>query len=105
MLSDVVYNSAKGDTMKTANITVKLKEEVKDRFTAFCDDVGLNPSVAINMFIMNVINNQKLPFEVRNERPNRETLEALKESQHMLEHPEEYKSYDSAEEMFKDLGL
>jgi hypothetical protein len=35
--------------------------------------------------------------------PNQETLEALEELQYMKEHPEEYKSYKSVDEMFKDI--
>ena len=35
--------------------------------------------------------------------PNQETLEALAELKYMEAHPEEYKSYESADEMFKDI--
>lgn len=35
--------------------------------------------------------------------PNQETLEALEELRYMEEHPEEYKSYKSVDEMFKDI--
>lgn len=35
--------------------------------------------------------------------PNQETLEALTELKYMEAHPEEYKSYESVDEMFKDI--
>lgn len=35
--------------------------------------------------------------------PNQETLEALEELQYMKEHPEEYKSYKSVDEMFDEI--
>lgn len=102
-LSNIVYNSARGNIMKTANLTVKLDKNVKKQFQEFCESVGLNPSIAINMYIHNVIQNQKLPFSIKS--PNKETLEALEESEYMLKHLDEYKGYDSVEEMFKDLGI
>lgn len=100
--SNIVYNSLIGNVMKTANLTVKLNENVKKEFQKFCDSVGLNPSVAINMFISNVIHHQELPFSVRS--PYKETLEALEESEYMLKHLDEYKSYNSAEDLFDDIG-
>jgi len=101
-LSNVVYNSARGNIMKTANLTVKLDKNVKKQFQEFCESVGLNPSVAINMYIHNVIQNQKLPFSIKS--PNKETLEALEESEYMLKHLDEYKGYNSAKELFDDIG-
>lgn len=35
--------------------------------------------------------------------PNEETIAAIKETQEMKQHPENYKSYNSAEEMLEDL--
>ena len=89
--------------MKDAVITIKLNKKIKEEFQKFCDDVGLNPSVAINMYINHVVNNQELPFSIKS--PNKETIEALEESEDMLKHPEKYKSYSSVDDMFKDLNI
>lgn len=35
--------------------------------------------------------------------PNADTIEALEELQYMKEHPEEYKSYKSVDEMFDEI--
>lgn len=35
--------------------------------------------------------------------PTQETIDALAELKYMEKHPEEYKSYESADEMFKDI--
>ena len=37
--------------------------------------------------------------------PNAATLQAMAEAEAILEHPEEYKSYSSAREMFEDIGV
>ena len=89
--------------MKDAVITIKLNKKIKEEFQKFCDDVGLNPSVAINMYINHVVANQELPFSIKS--PNKETIKALEESEHMLKYPEEYKRYSSVDDMFKDLNI
>ena len=50
--------------MAQATLSVRLDRMDKEHFEAFCQDAGLNVSVAINMFIKSVIKNQKIPFEI-----------------------------------------
>lgn len=86
--------------MKTANLTVKLDETTKQEFKAFCENVGLNPSIAINMFIRYVVNNQKLPFSVSI--PNKETIDALEEVRLLKQNPNK-KIYNSFSEILSEL--
>ena len=44
-----------------------------------------------------------LPFEVRNPKPNKELLEALKESEEILSGKIDARKYDSVKELIKDL--
>ncbi len=48
-----------------ANLSVRVDREDKAAFEAFCDKAGMNVSVAINMYIKEVLREQKLPFTVR----------------------------------------
>ena len=50
--------------MAQATLSVRLDRMDKEHFEAFCQDAGLNVSVAINMFVKSVIKNQKIPFEI-----------------------------------------
>lgn len=47
-----------------STISVRLDSNDKHLFEEFCNDVGMSISTAVNMFIKNVITNQKLPFSV-----------------------------------------
>lgn len=47
-----------------STISVRLDSNDKHLFEEFCNDVGLNISTAVCMFVKNVIANQKLPFNV-----------------------------------------
>ena len=46
------------------NLNVRVDANDKKNFEKFCDNVGMNVSTAINMFIKAVLREQKLPFEV-----------------------------------------
>ena len=50
--------------MPQSVLSVRVEEDVKRNFDSFCDDVGLNPSVAVNMFIKATLKQRKIPFEI-----------------------------------------
>ena len=46
-------------------INVRVDSNDKKNFELFCNSVGMNISTAINMYIKNVLMEQKLPFEIK----------------------------------------
>lgn len=46
------------------NLTVRMDEEIKRQFDETLDDIGLNASVAVNMFARLVIREKGIPFAV-----------------------------------------
>lgn len=50
--------------MALATITARVDEKDKASFDAFCSDVGLNTSTAINLFVKAVLRENKIPFEI-----------------------------------------
>jgi len=50
--------------MAQSILSVRVEESIKQSFDRFCDGAGLNPSVAINMFIKATLRERKIPFEV-----------------------------------------
>ena len=55
--------------MALATVISRVDSADKVQFDRFCDSVGLNASVAINMFIKTVIRERKIPFEITNPDP------------------------------------
>lgn len=51
--------------MAQANLSVRIEEKDKKSFEKFCNETGMNVSVAINMFIKAVLRERRLPFEIR----------------------------------------
>ncbi len=50
--------------MALATITARVDEKDKDSFDAFCSNVGLNTSTAINLFVKAVLRENRIPFEI-----------------------------------------
>ncbi len=50
--------------MAQATLSVRMDEDVKKGLEAFCADVGMNASVAVNMFAKAVLREHRLPFDV-----------------------------------------
>ena len=83
------------------SLDASLKKEAIELFSSF----GLDLSTAITLFLSQAVREQGIPFSIRKEVPNKETLEAFKEIERMKTNKDEYKSYDSFDELLKDSGL
>lgn len=90
--------------MSQGTLTLKIDNETKKEFNEFCEEIGINMTTAINMFIKKVIREQRIPFELSLNKPNLETLQALQESEDILNGIKKAKSYNNVEELFKDLN-
>ena len=50
--------------MALATLTARVDEKDKVSFDAFCSNVGLNTSTAINLFVKAVLRENRIPFEI-----------------------------------------
>lgn len=50
--------------MAQTTLNVRIDEKLKSELEEFCNNVGMNISVAVNMFAKAVVREQRLPFEV-----------------------------------------
>ena len=53
--------------MAQTTFSVRMDSEVKKQFDDFCGKVGLNTTVAFNMFARAVLREKRLPFDVTTE--------------------------------------
>ena len=67
--------------METSTLNVQADANDKKNFEQFCDNVGMNVSTAINMFMKAVLREQKLPFEVKVNTFDEKIYEKLKEAE------------------------
>jgi DNA-damage-inducible protein J len=84
---------------KTATITARIDAELKTDVQHVFAELGLTSAQAITLFFRLVKLNRGLPFDVKI--PTRETLKAFEE----VEHGRALAAFDSAEDLYKDLGI
>ena len=87
----------------TTNLNVRVDSTLKQESDILFKNLGLNMSTAINMFLTKCVKTSSIPFMIEEPKPSKELKKALKEVDYMMKHPDEYKSYNSIEELFKDL--
>lgn len=87
--------------METLNLNVRVDANDKKSFEQFCNNVGMNVSTAVNMFIKAVLREQKLPFEIRNYSLDEITYNKLLEAEKEIETTT--KRY-SADEVLKSMN-
>jgi len=50
--------------MGTVNVTIRVEEETKRQFDDFCENVGLNITTAIVLYMKAVLRTRELPFTI-----------------------------------------
>lgn len=55
--------------MVYSNLSVRVEEPVKESFNNLCERMGMNASVAVNIFIRTMLREKKIPFEVKDYDP------------------------------------
>ena len=89
--------------MAQTNVNIRMDENTKKAFDAFCSEIGLSVSSVFNMFAKTVVREQRIPFEISAETPNKETREAIAEVQRMKTDSSIGKTYDDVDVMFEEL--
>lgn len=87
---------------ETTNFSVRMDRQVKQDSEALFQDLGMNLTTAINVFLRQAIRTGGFPFEIKQDQPNKETLLALIESEQLLSDPKT-KRYANVEEALKEL--
>lgn len=88
--------------MATTNINVRVDTELKQAAESLFNDLGLNMSSAITMFLKSAVSHDGIPFEVKRI-PNAETRAALAEYEEMKKNPGSYKHYDSFDDLMEEV--
>ncbi len=67
--------------MAQTNLSIRVSETDKKDFEEFCNGVGMNVSVAVNIFIKAVLKENKLPFDIEYDPIySKKSMERLKKS-------------------------
>ena len=88
--------------MATTNVSIRMDTELKAQADELFAELGMNLSTAFNIFIRQSLREGGIPFEIRTDRPNKETIAAMLEAENIAKDPK-VKGYTDLDEMFADL--
>lgn len=86
----------------TVNVSIRMDADLKARAEALYSELGMSLSTAFNIFVRQSLREGGLPFQVKMDRPSRETLEAMLEARRIARDPA-VKGYTDLNELFRDL--
>ncbi len=86
----------------TTTFTVRMDRDVKQQCEAIYGELGLNLTTAINIFLRKSMRVGGFPFDIRLERPNKETVAAMLEAERIAADPN-VKGYTDLDELFAEL--
>ena len=66
--------------MATAAVSVRMDEDLKNEFEKMCESFGISMTAAINLFATAVVNERRIPFEIKCKSSSREEALRLFES-------------------------
>ena len=88
--------------MSTKNITIRMDEELKEASEKLFNALGFNMTSAITTFIKQAVREQRIPFEIKLNTPNMETVQAILESERLLKDTTSTR-FSSMDELIRDL--
>mgnify|MGYP003515123487 FL=1 len=73
--------------MSTTNLNIRTDKDIKDQAEIIFNELGINMTTAINMFLRATIREYGIPFELKLEVPNDITAAAIAEGRKMINDP------------------
>lgn len=90
--------------MATTNLNIRTDKAIKDQAEKIFNELGLNMTTAINMFLRTAIREHGIPFELKIEVPNDSTVAAIEEGKKMMVDPNAPR-YSTMEELKEALEI
>ena len=70
--------------MASSNLTIRLDSELKNEASKVVEHYGLDLSSAIRAFFTQIVNTNSIPLSFDYERPNAESILAIRETEEMI---------------------
>ena len=73
--------------MATTNLNIRTEKDIKDQAEEIFNELGLNMTTAVNMFLRTVIRKHGIPFDLKLDVPNDTTAAAIVEGRKLMDYP------------------
>ena len=79
-------------------LQIRINKKTKEKAKKIFNNLGLDMSSGVNLFLSQVVNTESIPFEPRTENgfTIRKEMEIIKETEHALKHGKRYKNIKEA---------
>ena len=84
--------------MATTNLNIRTEKAIKDQAESIFNELGINMTTAVNMFLRTAIREHGNPFELKLDVPNDSTAAAIEEGRKLMADPTAPR-YSSMEEL------
>lgn len=90
--------------MATTNLNIRIDKDIKDQAEEIFNELGLNMTTAVNMFLRTAIREQGIPFELKLDVLNEKTAATIEEGRKMMSDSSapKYSSMDALKEALKE---
>ncbi|MCI9063110.1 MAG: type II toxin-antitoxin system RelB/DinJ family antitoxin [Clostridia bacterium] len=88
---------------KTDTLNIRVEPKLKKEVETTLNDLGMNIAEAVTIFFKQIVMNEGIPFEIRKPRFNKETIEAIEETEKIMKDPDSYKTYNNIKEIMEEL--
>ena len=88
---------------KTTSMNIRIEPSLKKQVEEILNDLGMNISDAVTIYFKQIVLTDSIPLQIKRPKFNKETLEAIKEADEIMKHPENYKSYNNVYEMIEEI--
>ena len=65
--------------MMTTNLNIRIDKDIKDQAEGIFNELGINMTTAVNIFLRTAIREHGIPFELKLDVPNETTVAAIEE--------------------------
>ena len=89
--------------MAKSTININLDEDLKKESIELFSDLGMDLNTAITIFLKQAVKVQGLPFDVAEDNPNKDSINAMNEYSKIKNHPDKYKHYISFNEVINEI--
>ena len=86
----------------TTNVSFRMDTKLKAQAEALFSELGMNLSTAFNIFVRQSLREGGIPFAIKLEEPNKETIAAMLEAERIAKDPN-VKHYSDVEEALREL--
>lgn len=73
--------------MATTNLNIRIDKVIKEQAEEIFNELGLNMTTAVNIFLRTAIREHGIPFELKLDAPNETTVAAIEEGRKLMSDP------------------